>query len=260
MKGKLCLIIFSILIFAINIWLVWPLFQGGYTQYMGSIECQLLAQTKFISENFGSFSWYPFWYFGFPVYFIYLPVVSFTLALIHNLSNIPIPDLYRFISGIFYALGGISIFLLVRALTKKNIVGLISGLVYSFFPSVCYLIGGIREVGQEVNWAPWRMVVFSLFGEGGHIWALAFTPLALLFIYLIYKKPNILNWILGVGFTVIVFLTSITAFMPLFILIFILAISQICQKDICKKEIKFIFFFFFFFFLFSFFYFFLCHF
>jgi hypothetical protein len=237
---RMWLIVLPLILLALNIWLIFPLFQGGYTQYMGSIECQFLTQAKFITDNFPHLSWVPFWYNGFPYHNIYLPIIGFTLALIKSITQLSLSDIYRISTAILYALSPVTLFFLINYLTKRKLIAFVSALIYSFVPSAVYLIEGIRNIGLEYNFIPWRLAVLTLYGEGSHIWGLAIFPLALLYFIRLLREPSKLNWILAVVFNLIVLLTSLTAFLPLMVLSFIFLVAELSKGEAKRKFYNFL--------------------
>lgn len=182
---KLASLLACIVIFLVNIVLVWPLFQGGYTQQIGSIESVFIADARFIFENFPHLGWNPYWYTGFSFHLFYTPFLPFLMALLHFLfSSISIASWYRILIGFFYALTPVSFYFLVSYLTEKKRIGFLAALGYSFLPSISYLMPYVGGNG------PWRLLTLILFGEGGHIVGLFFLPLALLFSIKAIRKAS----------------------------------------------------------------------
>ncbi len=219
----------------VNFFLLWPLFRGGFTGFFGSIECVFLADARFIVENFPHINFYPFWYMGFPFYLTYQPVVPYGLAFGHLVTHLPVESIYRICLAVFYTLGSISLYFLIQYLVKNRLIALIGALVYTFVPSVGYFIGEVRGIGEVFNFLPWRMIAMYVYGEGPHIWGLAFIPLALLFILKLFNQPSRINWCLAILFTVLILLTSLTAFLAYLVFLAMVIIGQICLGQIRKK-------------------------
>ncbi len=183
----------------LNVALVAPLFKGGYTPSMGSIEPAFLALERFISENFPHIEWNRLWYFGFPFFLFYTPALHFAVAGIHNLLGSSITSTYRVLTAIFYVCTPASFFLLVRYLTRRNFPAVIASLAYSLMPSFCYLIPAVRTEGGIIyfGYAPWQLIVFLAYGEGPHITSLAFAPLAVIGMIHALRNPSFKNNILA---------------------------------------------------------------
>lgn len=224
-KEYLLQIILIAFILGINLYFVWPFFQGENTQWLGSIESVFLAEAKFIVENFPRIFWYPFWYFGFPFYLAYQPLVPFTLAASHVLTGLSFSFLYRILEAFFYALGGVSIYFWVQFLTKKRLGGLVAALVYSFTPSIAYLfLPGWAEQG----FIPSRLVAEVVYGEGPHIWGLALVPLVLIYFQRMLKEPGKrANWFWAISLVSGILLISLTAFVGLLVFLLVVFLTEI---------------------------------
>lgn len=225
-KGKLGTIFLVLILFALNIFLIWPLFFGQYTQSLGSIESAFLTDIIFITKNFPHLSWSPLWYLGFPFHFAYPPLIPYFLAFISSLFNLSIPSLYRFFIAFFYALGPISLYFFVRYLTKNNLVAFISAFLYSILPSFVYLIPEVRAFGANFYYAPWRLVVLNFFGEGPHISTLTIIPLVLIAFLFALRKPSVFSFILASISVAIIPLANIPSTISLLIMIFALIFSE----------------------------------
>lgn len=213
MKAKKLLIDFliSVVIFGVNLALIWPFLLGGYTQQMGSIESVFVAEARFMSQTFPYFSWNPYWYTGFPFHIFYTPLLQSLMVLGHTLySAFTIADWYRIFVGLFYALTPVSFYFLVSFLTKRKIVGLIAALAFSFLPSIGYFLppGGLASF---YGWPPWRALVLIFFGEGPHIVGLFFLPLALLFFLKAVRKASWKNVFLASLLIALLAMTNLIA-------------------------------------------------
>lgn len=218
-------LLLPLVIMLLNLYLVYPLFTGEYTQFPGSIESVFLADAKFIVENFPHISWHPFWYLGFPFYLTYQPVLPFTLALGKVLTGLSLSVLYRALAGIFYVLGAVGVYFLVRETTNKQGLSFGTALLYTLLPSISYTF--TNTLGLQ---APWRLVVLTMFGEGPHIWGLAATPFALLFFIRLLNFPEKrANWLLSLAFTLFILLTSLTAFFGFLFLILLLLLVEFAR-------------------------------
>jgi len=225
MKKLFPLFLPPLVIMLLNLYLVFPLFTGQYTQFPGSIESVFLADTKFIVENFPHISWHPFWYLGFPFYLTYQPVLPFTLALGKVLTGLSLSVLYRALAAIFYVLGAVGVYFLVRETTKKQGLSFGTVFLYTSLPSISYAF--TNTLGLQ---APWRLVVLTMFGEGPHIWGLASTPFALLFFIRLLNFPEKrANWLLSLAFTLFILLTNLTAFFGFLFLTFLLLLVEFAR-------------------------------
>ncbi len=205
------------------------LFTGEYTAVMPSIESQYLAYVKFILESFPHIIWHPFWYFGFPFYLVYQPIVPFSIALASFVSGVNPGGIYRISIGIAYTLGSISCFFLAKELIKKNLPAFFAALLYSAIPLGTLLISPIAQFMQGFNFLPWRLLVLIYFGEGAHTWGIAVLPIALLCFKKLLETGQ-KNWFFSSVMTFLfILLTSSTAFMPLVIMVLVLLMLEMAR-------------------------------
>ncbi len=219
----------------LNVAVVYPLFQGEYTKYMGSIEAGYISGTKFIVDHFPHLSWNPLWYLGYPFHLFYTPFLPYLIAAINSITAISIGSAYRLVVGSLYVLGPVTFFLFVRQLTRRRFTAFIAALSFSLLPSVAYLIGEVRSVASGFGYAPWRLVVLSLFGEGPHNSGLAFTPLAALFFLRLLKRPCLGNYILTAIMTSLVALIDLAALYGLAVILAVILLGEIVAGDPLKK-------------------------
>jgi hypothetical protein len=232
MKKVIFPAIFCLLLFSLNLFLVFPLFSGEYTSSIGSIESVFIADARFIFNNFPHLSWNQYWYAGFPFHLFYTPFLPYLMALGHLVvTPIPLAAWYRILIGLFYALTPVSLFFLIRYLTKNDWVSFMTSFFFSFFPSFSYFIPGMGSF----NSPPWRIVTLILYGEGGHIIGLFWLPLAILFFIKILKEPSFKNIFWAAFFTAALALTNIIALIGYAVIIILLFLTQATEKDWPKK-------------------------
>ncbi len=191
----------------LNVAVFYPLFQGQYTQYTSSVEPVYMAVARFIAQHPPCPTWNPLWYGGYPFRIFYTPVLPYTLALSHAITSLSIPAAYRLITASLYVLTPVTWYALVLYLTRRRSTAIVAALVYSLLPSFVYLIPEVRNVAQGFGYAPWRLLVLVLYGEGPHTCALAFTPLAALLFLRALRKPKLANYLgaaLSMGFVALI--------------------------------------------------------
>jgi len=217
-------------IFLANAILVWPLFMGGYTQHIGSIESVFIADARFILENFPHLSWNPLWYAGFPFHLFYTPLLPALMTLLNFLVPVvSIASWYRILIGFFYALTPVSFYFLVSFLTERKSVGFLAALAYSFLPSLGYLL---PAVGGEI---PWRLLTLILYGEGGHIIGLFFLPLALIFFGKAISDASRKNVFLASLFTGLLALTNLIALIGFGVMLAVVLLVELLGGDWARK-------------------------
>jgi glycosyltransferase involved in cell wall biosynthesis len=164
----------------LNAALIFPLFRGGYTPYVDSGESTYLSGARFLSENFSRAAWNPEWFLGFPFHQFYPPGLPYLVASLHTLFGLSLTSAYRVLTGLAYIGTPAALFLFVRYLTGRSYPAAISSVIYSLAPSFIYWLPSARAVGADFGYAPWPLVALLQQGEGPHLMALAFIPLAAL--------------------------------------------------------------------------------
>jgi len=221
---------------SLNVALIFPRFTGEYTQYLGSIEAGYISVAQFIVEHFPHLGWNPLWYMGYPFHIFYTPLLPYLMAAINSLiPTISTPAAYRLITSFLYALGPITLYIFVEELTKRDDTALISALFYSLLPSASYFIGGIRDVASGFGYAPWRLLVLVLYGEGPHISGLTFTPLAVLSFLRTLKRPAFGGYLLTAGFIFLVALFDLAALYGLAIVLTVTLLTEMVAGDPLRK-------------------------
>jgi len=210
----------------LNVAVVYPLFQGQYTQYTASVEPVYMAVARFITQHPLYPTWNPLWYGGYPFRIFYTPLLPYTLALIHALSSLSIPAAYRLVTASLYLLAPLTWYTLVLYLTKRRLTAISAALAYSLLPSFVYLIPEVRNVAQGFGYAPWRLLVLMLYGEGPHTCALALTPLAALFFLRALREPKFANYLRAAFFTGLVALINFIALFGLGMILVAILISE----------------------------------
>jgi len=210
----------------LNVAVVHPLFQGEYTQYWASVEPVYMAVARFITQHPLYPTWNPLWYGGYPFRIFYTPLLPYTLALIHALSPLSIPAVYRLVTASLYLLAPLTWYALVLYLTKRRLTAISAALAYSLLPSFVYLIPEVRNVAQGFGYAPWRLLVLMLYGEGPHTCALAFTPLAALFFLRALREPKFANYLIAAFFISLVALINFIALFSLGMILVAILISE----------------------------------
>ncbi|MBI4318639.1 MAG: hypothetical protein HY675_09130, partial [Chloroflexi bacterium] len=229
-------IVVAALLFAVNIILVLPLFQGGYTQYLGSIESAFITDARFISENGLFATWSPLWYMGFPFHLFYTPLLPYLAALGHSLwPALSVASSYRMVSALLYALGPSTLYVFALYLTRRRLTAVICAAGYSVLPSVVYLIPGIRSDATSFGWAPWQLVVMVKYGEGPHINSLTFTPLAAMFFLHALRRPSMLSYLLaGLAIAAVALINWIGLFALVVILAILLLSEALAGQTLTK--------------------------
>ena len=234
----LLLIIISVFLAALNIILIFSLFRGEYTRFMGSIESVFIADAKYLVENFPHHSWQPYWYAGFPFHIVYSPIIPYLLAVLNAiLSFFSITHWYRILLGLAYVLTPVSLFFLTRYLLKRNLVAFIASLSFSLISFPAFFLAEIKGMTETYGQAPWSLFTALYYGEGPHIIAMAFLPLAVLFFLKALREPSFKNKIVSSVFIAITALTNWISLMGLAVILLIVLFSEMIYSKGSKKFI-----------------------
>lgn len=198
---------------------------------IGSIEVSYVSMARFLVD-YGFRSWSPFWYFGFPTHLFYTPLLPFLEVLLHKFFLMHYWVAYRFITGIAYIVGPVSLFFLGWQLSKRAIGGLIAGLLYTVGPTLLYFIdpGVASDKFSELFWDPRRFTILVRWGEGPHLLSLVFLPLVGVFYARYLDKNNLRNLFLSAVFLGLAGLTNAIGFFASIILVLSMTFVQIAQK------------------------------
>lgn len=211
---------------ALNAALVFPLFWGGYTRDMGSIESSWLTDARFIAENFPHVSWDPLWYMGIPYRLTYPPALPYMMAGLHFLSGLSIATAYRDLTAVFYVWIPVSLFFFVYYVTRRRYPATIAALVYSIAPSFSYVIPDVRNDAASFGYAPWHLIVLLRYGEGPHISSLALSPLAALGLMHAMRRPSLRNIVLASLAMSAVALINVIGLFALAVILLVVIVSE----------------------------------
>ena len=174
-------------LFAINALLTLRLFFISYTREMGSIEAAFIGLARYIGEHFGDLNWFPLWYGGIPFPDAYPPLLHFTVAAVAAAGRISPALAYHAVTATVYALGPVALFWAAWRLGAPRTIAWLSALGYSLLSPSCWLIRAVRY--DAGGWfAPRRLDTLVVYGEGPHLTALLFLPLAVGMVHVALDK------------------------------------------------------------------------
>ncbi len=176
MKNLKWRILESVVVFAIAVGLVWPMFKIEYSDKWASIESTFISDARMLRDHLPHTGWQPNWYCGTRFDYVYPPALRYGTALISKLANVSTARAYHAYSGFFYAFGLLGVFWLVRAGTRDSVVaGYATALVACLSPSFLFL----KALRYDANGIPQRLHVLWAYGEGPHITAVSVLGAAL---------------------------------------------------------------------------------
>jgi hypothetical protein len=162
--------------------LIRPLFRVTYLQQWDSIESTFIADARFLRDNWPHPNWQPNWYCGTRTDYIYPPALRYGTAVISRVVPKIVPArAYHLYVAFFYCFGIAAVYLLARAGSQSRLAGYIAAAATALISPTFLFVQTIRD---QTPWhMPFRLNVLVRYGEGPHMTALAWIPLAILFSY-----------------------------------------------------------------------------
>lgn len=178
-------------LFAVNAYITLRLFHVEYTRQMGSIEAAFISLARYIRDHFPNLAWFPLWYGGIPFPDTYPPILPFAVAGFSAVTGASAALAYHAIATSAYALAPVALFWAAVELGAGRGAGFAAALGYSLISPACWLLGEVRA--DSGGWfGPRRLVALVVYGEGPHVLALLFLPLAVALLHkaLSTRKPR----------------------------------------------------------------------
>ncbi len=222
---------YAITIGFLNFELIRYLFSGELSQNMGSIETSYIQMAKFWVEGGGL--WQPLWYLGYPWHVFYTPVLPTLEVLLHLFAGFSFGQSYRVLTAIGYILTPITIYFFVQQISKSKTGALVSGLFYTFVPSIIAIL--VEEVAKDTisgGFEPRRFTILVRWGEGPHTLALAFLPLFGLFFQKYLERGKLGYLVLAAIFLGLVALTNAVAAWGAVLLFAAFFLAEISKKNV----------------------------
>lgn len=165
----------AVALFALNFFLASRLFHISVFGGLYSIEGSFIGIAKERSEQGHLF---PLWYAGIPWPNTYPQLLHAIVSFVSRKFTHDPGLAYHIVTGIFYCLGPVAMFVLVRLLTRRYYPALLAGLAMSTIaPSIAILPGIYPELLSYFR--PRRLQVMIEWGEGPHISAITWMLMAL---------------------------------------------------------------------------------
>jgi hypothetical protein len=180
----------TVLIFAFVAFLILPLFRVKYLDVWSSIESTFIADARFLSDHWPHPNWQPNWYCGTRTDYIYPPALRYgTAALVRYVPRMIPARAYHLYVAFFYCFGIAVVYLLARWASGSRGAGWLAAVATALVSPSFLFVQSIRD--DTPLWMPYRLSVLMRYGEGPHMTALAWIPLALLcsFIALVRWRP-----------------------------------------------------------------------
>ena len=161
--------------------LIKPLFRLKYLDNWASIESTFIGDSRMLSEHLPHPGWQPLWYCGTRIDYVYPPALRYGTVLISRIGRVLPARAYHLYTAVFYVLGIVSVYWLVRIGSRSPGSSRVSALLASAATALLspsfLLLPPIRI--DSPLWIPQRLHVLMVYGEGPHISSLAVLPAAL---------------------------------------------------------------------------------
>ena len=95
--------------------LILPLYRIEYLNNWGSIDSTFIADARYLKEHWPHPLWMPLWYCGTRWDYIYPPALRYGTAMLSMLLGVSTARAYHLYTAIFYAVGIMGVYVLVRA-------------------------------------------------------------------------------------------------------------------------------------------------
>ncbi len=177
-----------VILLAISAFLIRPNWKLKYVENWGSIESTFIADARMLRDHWPQPLWQPFWYLGTRWDNVYPPALRYGTAALAKYYPMDPAKAYRLYTGFFYCFGIAMVYILARVGFRRRWGALAAGLMaavvspgYLFFPTVA-------ADGFELGTTKLNALV--RYGEGPHMTALAWLPLALALAWLGFDRAS----------------------------------------------------------------------
>lgn len=182
--AKIVLDFFLIFLFAAL--LIRPLFKAKYLDKWASIESTFIADARFLAAHWPHPQWQPLWYAGTRFDYIYPPMLRYGTAAISKVTGFWPVKAYHFYIAFFYCVGIAGVYLLIRAGMKNRGAAWLGAVATAMMSPSLLILSDFRRDAWKL--LPVRLGVLAKYGEGPHMTALAFIPIALAFTWLALER------------------------------------------------------------------------
>lgn len=214
-----------VLLIGLNVWIAWRLFRVEYTPHFSSIEGAFIGLARY-SRHWGSISWWPIWHCGMPFEDTYVPLLHLTVAVVATATRMSPALAYHAVTALTYSLAPATLFLLARGFGASRGTAVVAGLAFSLFSPSAILMPEVRaDLGDPFGGR--RLQVLTVYGEGPHITAIAFIPVAILALENVLRRRSGRTRALAALSLAAVFLTNVPGTMGLALAVF----CWICIQD-----------------------------
>lgn len=186
-RGRTSWLLDWTLLFVFAAVLIWPLFKVKYLDLWSSIESTFISDARFLADNWPHPGWQPNWYTGTRTDYVYPPALRYGTAVLAKYYPRMLPvRAYHIYVAFFYCFGIAGVYLLARQGSGSRVAGGLAAVAAALVSPAYLVMQNIREDTPYLM--PYRLNVLIRYGEGPHMSALAWIPVALFFSWRALEK------------------------------------------------------------------------
>ena len=217
--------LYPALILLVNVLIARKEFSVEYSAYLESNEGTFIAIIREIATRPLDLLWWPMWDLGLPFQNTYLPGLGLVAGGFSALTGHSPALSFHQVCAAFFCLGPVLVYFMAWVMSGRAIASWLGALAYSML-SPCGWMSPLILVDMRSPWNLRRLQILSYYGEGPHTMAMAFLPLATLFLYLSIVRGKLWMRIAAV------FLVGVTVLSNAFsaVILFMVALSLIATS------------------------------
>jgi hypothetical protein len=220
----------AFVLFAVNLFVCARLLHTRYLDQLPSIEGVFIALEQYIQRHWPTYDWFSLWYGGMPFTRVYQPGLHYAVAAVAGTTGLSVPSAYHIVIAIAYSLGGVTFYLLARALTRDNTTAFVGGLLFSLFSPSALFVPAIR-VDAGGLWHARRLQALVVYGEGPNVTGLVLAMLALAAVHWALTRKTPLTTCLAAAAVALVPITSWPATLAL-VMALLCYVAALSAKDL----------------------------
>ena len=218
---------YAAVLFWVNFYIARDFFTA-HTAFMNSMHGFWIAIARRAGSGWFVPQWWPYWDCGIPFEATYQPLIPAMTAAWSALGSISHDQAFGCVTGFFYCLGPLTLFLMAWRLTRAPGAAFFAALLYSL-TSTIELVVPDSGFHPERFWEVRRLFLVAAWDETPHLAAVSLLPLAILFLVLSIERRRKI-WYAAASVS-IALMTASSAFGPV-----IAAIAATCLLFVLHRE------------------------
>jgi hypothetical protein len=135
--------LYALTLLGLNVYVAHRIFTLEFSAHLESNEGTFLAIARAMATHPTDLMWWPFWNAGIPFENTYLPLLHAIVALFSRLTGCSVPLAFHAVSGAFYALQPVTLFLLAATLSQRIGYSFVGSLLYSLISPAALIFGRV---------------------------------------------------------------------------------------------------------------------